>query len=71
MAVAPRVFPDHVAPDPSQAGCATVGPGAPGQPLQAAVDQRLRDQGGGAGRFQVKSMVSFSLHAKKRVMPPG
>jgi hypothetical protein len=37
MAVAPRVLPDHVAQDPSQAGRATVGPGAPGQPLQAAV----------------------------------
>jgi hypothetical protein len=40
------------------------------QPLQAAIGQRLRDQGG-VGRFQVKSMVSFSLHAKKRLVPPG
>ena len=52
MAVVPRVLLDHVAQDPSQAGCPTVGPGAPGQPLQAAVGQRLRDQGAGAGRFQ-------------------
>jgi hypothetical protein len=52
MAVVPRVLLDHVAQDPSQAGRATVGPGAPGQPLQAAVGQRLRDQGAGAGRFR-------------------
>jgi hypothetical protein len=56
MAVVSRVLLDHVAPDPSQAERATVGPGAPGQPLQATVGQRLRDQGAGAGRFQVKSM---------------
>jgi hypothetical protein len=70
MAVAPRVFPDHVAPDPSQAGCATVGPGAPASRSRPPSASAC-DQGGGAGRFQVKSMVSFSLHAKKRVMPPG
>jgi hypothetical protein len=40
-----------------------------GQPLQPAVGQRLRDQG--AGRFQLKSMVSFSLPAKNLVSPSG
>src|SRR6266487_3909854 len=49
MAVVPRVLLDQMEQDPSQAGCPTVGPGAPGQPLQAAVGQRLRDQGAGAG----------------------
>jgi hypothetical protein len=70
MPVVPRVLLDHVDQDPSQAGCPTVGPGAPGQPLKAAVGQRLRDQGAGAGRFQVKSMVSFSWHAKARSSLP-
>src|SRR3990172_3959936 len=49
MAVVPRVLLDHVDQDPSQAGCPTVGPGAPRQPLKAALGQRLRDQGAGAG----------------------
>ena len=34
MAVVAGVLLDHVDRDPSQAGRATVGPGAPGQPLQ-------------------------------------
>src|SRR6266567_2141307 len=49
MAVVPRVLLDQMEQDPSQAGCPTVGPGAPGQPLQAAVGHCLRDQGAGAG----------------------
>jgi hypothetical protein len=44
MVVVPRVLLDQVDQDPSQAGCVTVGPGAPGGPLQAAVGARLRDQ---------------------------
>ena len=42
MTVVPRVLLDHVAQNPSQAGCLTAGVGAPGELLQAAVDQRLR-----------------------------
>src|ERR1035438_7861014 len=49
MAVVPGVLLDQVEQDPSQAGCPAVGQGAPGQPVQAAVGQRLRDQGAGAG----------------------
>ncbi len=45
----PGVLLDHVAHDPAQAGGPAVGPGAPGQLLQAAVGQRLGDQGAGAG----------------------
>ena len=48
VAVVPRVLLDHVDQDPSQAWCLTAGPGAPGQPLQAAVGQCLRHQGAGA-----------------------
>ena len=36
MAVVPGVLLDQVEQDPAQAGGTTVGPGAPGQPLQAA-----------------------------------
>jgi hypothetical protein len=49
MAVVPRVLLDQVEQDPSQAGSPTVGPGAPGRPLQAAVGQRVGDQEAGAG----------------------
>jgi hypothetical protein len=44
MADVPRVLLDQVEQDPPQAGCPAVGPGAPGQLLQAAVGQRLRDR---------------------------
>src|SRR5262249_7909714 len=49
MAVVPGVLLDHVDQDPPQAGRPPVGPGAPGQPPQAAIGQRLRGQGAGAG----------------------
>ena len=48
MSVVPGVLLDQVNQDPSQARGPTVGPGAPGEPIQAAVGQRLRDQGAGA-----------------------
>ena len=50
MAVVARVLLDHVAQDPAQARCPAVGPGAPGQPAQAAVGHRLGDGGARAGR---------------------
>jgi hypothetical protein len=49
MAVVPRVLLDHVDHDPTQAGCAAVGPGAPRELIQAAVGQHLSDEGAGAG----------------------
>src|SRR5262252_9475631 len=45
MAVVPRVLLDQVEQDPSQAGCPTVGPGAPGESLQAALCPLFRALG--------------------------
>ncbi len=47
MAGVPRVLLDHVDQQTPQAGRPAVGPGAPGQLIQAAAGQRLRDQGAG------------------------
>ena len=50
MADVPRVLLDHVDQETPQAGCLTEVVGDPrGQPIQAAVGQRLRDQGAGHG----------------------
>src|SRR5437879_12946126 len=35
MAVVPRVLLDHMAQDPSQAGCRSIGPGSTGQAMRA------------------------------------
>ena len=49
MADVPRVLLDQVDQETPQAGCPTVGPGALGQLVQAAVGQHLRGHGAGAG----------------------
>src|SRR5258708_391572 len=49
VADVPRVLLDDVDQQTPQAGCPTVGPGAPDQLIQPAAGQRLCDRGAGAG----------------------